>query len=97
MFTARVVPSSWHEIKDEVDLEEVKKVFPYGQLLPVELQRGGMRASSGIELSEMGGEVLRVRCSRHSLRYEFCSTYLDELVYQHRFRRSISIQHYSSQ
>lgn len=45
--------------KEEVDVEQVKKVFPYGQLLPVEFQRGGMRASSGIELPEMGGEIMR--------------------------------------
>lgn len=45
--------------QEEVDVEEVKKVFPYGQVLPVEFQRGGMRASSGIELPEMGGEIER--------------------------------------
>ncbi len=33
----------------------MKKVFPYGQLLPIEFQSGGMRASSGIALPEMGG------------------------------------------
>lgn len=43
-----------------MDVEAVKSVFPYGQLLPVEFQVGGMRASSGIELPEMGGRrVLR--------------------------------------
>lgn len=46
----------WHNFaQEEVDVDAIKKVFPYGQLLPVEFQRGGMRASSGIELPEMGG------------------------------------------
>ncbi|CAN0365241.1 unnamed protein product, partial [Laminaria digitata] len=40
--------------EEEVDVEAIRKVFPYGQLLPVEFQLGGMRASSGIELPEMG-------------------------------------------
>ena len=39
---------------EEIDTEAVKKVFPYGQLLPIEIQRGGMRASSGIALPAMG-------------------------------------------
>ena len=43
-----------------MDVEAIKKVFPYGQLLPVEFQAGGMRASSGIELPEMGGKALRI-------------------------------------
>lgn len=38
----------------DIDTEAVKKVFPYGQLLPIEIQRGGMRASSGIALPAMG-------------------------------------------
>lgn len=38
-----------------MDVEEIKKVFPYGELLPIEFQSGGMRASSGIALPEMGG------------------------------------------
>ncbi|CAM9114579.1 unnamed protein product [Ectocarpus sp. 12 AP-2014] len=40
--------------EEEVDVEEIKKVFPYGELLPIEFQSGGMRASSGIALPEMG-------------------------------------------
>jgi len=38
----------------EIDQEKVKKVFPYGQLLPIEFQKGGMLAKSGIALPEMG-------------------------------------------
>lgn len=49
---ARVKFLLWQE---EVDVEAIRKVFPYGQLLPVEFQSGGMRASSGIALPEMGG------------------------------------------
>ncbi|TFJ86734.1 hypothetical protein NSK_001822 [Nannochloropsis salina CCMP1776] len=37
-----------------IDTEAIKKAFPYGQLLPVEIQSGGMRASSGIALPAMG-------------------------------------------
>lgn len=44
-------------IQEEVDVEQIRNVFPYGQLLPVEFQRGGMRAASGIELPEMGGAI----------------------------------------
>ncbi|CAM9239442.1 unnamed protein product [Scytosiphon promiscuus] len=40
--------------EEDVDVEEIKKVFPYGVLLPIEFQAGGMRASSGIALPEMG-------------------------------------------
>lgn len=43
--------------QEEVDVEAVKRVFPYGQLLPIEFQAGGMRASSGIELPDLGGGV----------------------------------------
>jgi len=39
---------------DEIDLDAVAAVFPYGQLLPIEVVHGGMRASSGIALPEMG-------------------------------------------
>ncbi len=37
-----------------IDQEQVKKVFPYGKLLPIEFQKGGMLAKSGIALPEMG-------------------------------------------
>eukprot|EP00904_Undaria_pinnatifida_P006425 jgi/Undpi1/2912/HiC_scaffold_14.g06289.m1 len=40
--------------EEDVDVEAIKRVFPYGQLLPVEFQAGGMRASSGMELPELG-------------------------------------------
>jgi len=43
-----------HEFHARVDLEQVAAVFPYGKLLPVELVHGGMKASSGIALREMG-------------------------------------------
>ncbi|CAM9404354.1 unnamed protein product [Choristocarpus tenellus] len=43
--------------EEEVDIEAVKRVFPYGKILPIEFQRGGMLASSGIELPQMGGET----------------------------------------
>merc|ERR1712032_441356 len=45
------VPEEYHA---QVDLAEVAKVFPYGQLLPIEVRSGGMVASSGIALAEMG-------------------------------------------
>ncbi|KAJ1623992.1 hypothetical protein T492DRAFT_1051238 [Pavlovales sp. CCMP2436] len=45
------VPLEYHA---QVDLQQVGAVFPYGQLLPVELVPGGLRASSGIALKEMG-------------------------------------------
>ncbi|CAM9440319.1 unnamed protein product [Discosporangium mesarthrocarpum] len=52
--------------EEEVNIEAVKKVFPYGNLLPIEFQRGGMRASSGIELAEMGDEgddmIIAISC-----------------------------------
>jgi uncharacterized protein (TIGR02058 family) len=37
-----------------VDLQQVGAVFPYGQLLPIELVAGGLKASSGIALEAMG-------------------------------------------
>ena len=40
--------------EEDVDLDEVAKVFPYGNLLPIEVVPGGMKASSGIALPEMG-------------------------------------------
>ena len=38
---------------DKVDVAEVAKVFPYGRV-SVELQDGGMRAQSGIEIAALG-------------------------------------------
>ena len=46
-------------------MEAIKRVFPYGQLLPVEFQAGGMRASSGMELPELGGDELSDSCIQH--------------------------------
>ena len=37
-------------------MEQVKKVFPYGNL-SIEFQQGGMRASSGIAVPELGDKV----------------------------------------
>ena len=37
-----------------IDLDAVAAVFPYGNLLPVELKEGGMRASSGVVVPELG-------------------------------------------
>merc|ERR1712039_458784 len=45
------VPQDYH---DRVNLSEITKVFPYGKLLPIEMKVGGMIASSGIALAEMG-------------------------------------------
>jgi uncharacterized protein (TIGR02058 family) len=39
---------------ETVDEEAIKKVFPYGKFLPIEISRGGMLASSGIALPELG-------------------------------------------
>lgn len=32
----------------EVDMESIKAEFPYGQLLPIEIETGGMLASNGV-------------------------------------------------
>jgi uncharacterized protein (TIGR02058 family) len=39
--------------EDQVDIEAVKKVFPYGQVT-VEIKKGGLLASSGVILPEKG-------------------------------------------
>jgi len=39
---------------ETVDVAALAKVFPYGQLNPIEVSEGGMLASSGIMLEEMG-------------------------------------------
>ena len=39
---------------ETVDANAIQTVFPYGKLLPLEVIEGGMRASSGIALPEMG-------------------------------------------
>lgn len=50
--------------QEEIDVDAIKSVFPYGQLLPIEFQSGGMRASSGIALQEMGGKASRIMLVR---------------------------------
>lgn len=60
----RLVPGGYDNLKlrvqlatpfpASVDLDEIKKVFPYGDLLPIVVAEGGMRASSGIALEAMG-------------------------------------------
>ena len=37
-----------------VDLQKVAAVFPYGNLLPIAIEQGGLLARSGIALPEMG-------------------------------------------
>ena len=39
---------------EEVDLDQIAAVFPYGQLLPIAMERGGLMARSGIALPDMG-------------------------------------------
>ena len=39
---------------EDVDLDAVAAVFPYGQLLPIAIERGGLMARSGIALPDMG-------------------------------------------
>lgn len=39
---------------ETVDVNAIQTVFPYGKLLPPEVIEGGIRASSGIALPEMG-------------------------------------------
>ena len=39
-----------------LDLEAVSDVFPYGQLLPIEVQDGGMLASSGAAVRKLGDD-----------------------------------------
>ena len=38
----------------DIDLQRVAAVFPYGTLLPVVVEHGGLKARSGIALPEMG-------------------------------------------
>jgi len=40
----------------DIDLDRVREVFPYGEVLPVEVQRGGMLASSGAAVKKLGDE-----------------------------------------
>jgi|TARA_B110000971_G_scaffold221038_1_gene266574 uncharacterized protein (TIGR02058 family) len=44
-----------HSFLDSVDLEKVKAVFPYGNIVePVDIGPGGLLAKSGIAIAEMG-------------------------------------------
>lgn len=42
--------------QEEVDVEAIKKVLPYGELLPIEFQHGGMRTPS----ANIGGKAFEV-------------------------------------
>mmetsp|Transcript_5927 Transcript_5927/g.10367 ORF Transcript_5927/g.10367 Transcript_5927/m.10367 type:complete len:187 (+) Transcript_5927:61-621(+) len=61
----RIVPGGYENMKlriqiavpvepEEIDESQIKAVFPYGQILPIEYQKGGMLASSGVALEAMG-------------------------------------------
>ena len=39
---------------EEIDVARVAAVFPYGTLLPIDIERGGLLARSGIVLPQMG-------------------------------------------
>ena len=58
--------------QEEIDIDAIKSVFPYGELLPIEFQSGGMRASSGIALPEMGGKVSTLLICGGRVRTEMC-------------------------
>ena len=38
---------------DKVDVSQLRKVFPYGKMMPPEITEGGMKASSGIAIPEL--------------------------------------------
>lgn len=44
-------PASYH---DALDLEQIKKVFPYGNVIGVRIQNGGAIFKSGIAIEAMG-------------------------------------------
>lgn len=39
---------------NDVDIQAIAEIFPYGKLLTPEITHGGMSASSGVELPELG-------------------------------------------
>jgi uncharacterized protein (TIGR02058 family) len=39
---------------EELDFEQIKNVFPYGTLLPIEVKQGGLETSMGIALERLG-------------------------------------------
>ncbi|CAM9193832.1 unnamed protein product [Chrysoparadoxa australica] len=62
---AKIVPGGYENMKlrvqlacptafGEVDMDQIRAVFPYGQLLPVEVVEGGASFGSGIAIKEMG-------------------------------------------
>ena len=56
------LPSAYH---DGVDLDQVKAVFPYGDLR-IDVEPGGLLADSGIALAAMGDQnsdmIIAVAC-----------------------------------
>ena len=38
---------------NEVDVNAIKQVFPYGEVIPV-IQEGGLCANNGIQMNELG-------------------------------------------
>jgi uncharacterized protein (TIGR02058 family) len=45
---------SFGESESAVDVEAVAKEFPYGKLLPIVVEEGGLLASNGIQLAGIG-------------------------------------------
>ncbi|KAK9706766.1 hypothetical protein RND81_07G150400 [Saponaria officinalis] len=43
-----------HSLQQNLDIEKVKSVFPYGKILDVEVVDGGLICSSGVHVEEMG-------------------------------------------
>ncbi|XP_027917123.1 uncharacterized protein LOC114176317 [Vigna unguiculata] len=43
-----------HSLQKSLDMEKVKSVFPYGEILNVEVVDGGLICSSGVLVEEMG-------------------------------------------
>lgn len=43
-----------HSVQKDLDVEKVKAVFPYGEILEVEVVDGGLICSSGVALEAMG-------------------------------------------
>ncbi|KAG0581940.1 hypothetical protein M758_3G021900 [Ceratodon purpureus] len=43
-----------HSVQKDLDIEKVKAVFPYGEILEVEVVDGGLICSSGVALEAMG-------------------------------------------
>ncbi|KAL3695017.1 hypothetical protein R1sor_008668 [Riccia sorocarpa] len=43
-----------HSVQHELDLEQVKSVFPYGEIVDIDVVDGGLICSSGVALEAMG-------------------------------------------